>query len=313
MRIAVFFDGKNFYEGMRRFDATIEIDQERFTDWVVRAVGGETAEFAGAYYYTGHSADPAVGPVTRAQALGAFLDRLATLRGYFVRREPRVRRQTTCAVCHAAYEYTTEKRVDTRMVAELIQYAAVNAYDVAVLASGDEDFVPAVEAVDRLGKRVYVGHWPGQPVSRQLREACFGHVDFGLGLDDFLSQRRRRPETVLPTAADRPLPEAATPTEDTGPLHDVVLRELRNAEAQLPWISRWYFVNMWRGESLPSSAAERERIIDELIGLGHVREQMVTDPKGRPTIALRVSADAASGPGLPSEVADGNLRVTPDG
>jgi len=48
----------------------------------------------------------------------------------------------------------------------MIQLAAVGAYDVACLLSGDDDFVPTVQAV---GKQVYLATWPGQPVDRELR------------------------------------------------------------------------------------------------------------------------------------------------
>lgn len=294
MRVAIFFDGKNFYKGMREFDPALEIDQERLAEWVTHAAGGAAAEFAGAYYYTGHSDSPEVGDLERGRALGDFLTYLSLVRGYFVRREPRVVRHTTCKVCHASYDYTTEKRVDTRMVAELIQYAAVNAYDIAVLASGDEDLVPAVEAVNRLGKRVFVGHWPGQLVARELRAACFGRIDFGLGLDSFISQRRRLaiPVSGVTGVPGHPQPSTTptlTPSADEGPLHDAILRELRAAGTQLPYVSRWYFVNKWRGEGMPTSVAERERLIDELITRNQVAEDPVTDPKGRLSTAIRAT------------------------
>ena len=49
MRIAHFFDGNNYYRGLREFDQALEIDQERFTAWVTRQIGGEGARFVGAY------------------------------------------------------------------------------------------------------------------------------------------------------------------------------------------------------------------------------------------------------------------------
>lgn len=307
MRVALFFDGKNFYEGLRRFDPLVQIDFAEFSRWVTRAVAGETAEFAGAYYYTGHSASPDIGAAERGQALSDFLDYLDTVPGFFVRREPRVLRMTVCRNCRTAYEYPTEKRVDTRMVAELIQYAAVNSYDVAVLASGDDDFVPAVEAVDRLGKRVYVGTWPGQGLARDLRRRAFDRVDFGAGLQEFVTDRARRPERQAPAIPyndrERPghigmprpadattVPASTAPASSLQDAEQATIRELQVAEAQLAYVSRWYFVNKWRGEGLPVTTADRERVIDGLVALGHVDQYELVDPKGRNTAALRLRA-----------------------
>src|SRR4029453_2738313 len=48
------------------------------------------------------------------------------------------------------------------LVADLIPFAANGAYDAAVLVSGDDDFVPAVEAVNALGKKVWVATWSAE-------------------------------------------------------------------------------------------------------------------------------------------------------
>jgi hypothetical protein len=48
-----------------------------------------------------------------------FLKGLELRAGYIVKRDPRVRRTGQCPVCATEYEYTTEKRVDTRLVPAL--------------------------------------------------------------------------------------------------------------------------------------------------------------------------------------------------
>src|SRR5207245_9518011 len=88
------------------------------------------------------------------------------------------------------YEYTTEKRADTRRVAALIHYAAANAFDAAVLVSGDDDFVPAVEAVNALGKQVWVATWSADELSKDLRVRCFGHIHLSDGVSGFRAERR---------------------------------------------------------------------------------------------------------------------------
>ncbi len=284
MRVAIYFDGKNFFEALKSYDPTLGIDFERFAAWVTEAVGGPQATFVGAYYYTGFSSDPAIGPLEKGARLAEFLDYLSFARGFFVRREPRVLRSTVCKNCKTTYEYTEEKRVDTRMVADLIHYAAVNAFDVAVLASGDDDFVPAVEAVAELGKQVYIGVWPGQGVSRELRAGAFGKIDFSSGVQRFARYRAAPGVTVeaIPSVAQ------SAPADPSA----AILEALREAEGQLTYVSRWYFVNRWRMLAA-IDPDERERIIDHLVGEGRIEEYLMTDSKGRLTAALRLPATEA--------------------
>lgn len=49
-----------------------------------------------------------------------------------------------------------EKAVDVGLATALLEMAAVSAYDIAIVVCGDRDFVPALQAVRRLGKRVAV-------------------------------------------------------------------------------------------------------------------------------------------------------------
>lgn len=49
-----------------------------------------------------------------------------------------------------------EKAVDVGLATALLEMAAVSAYDIAIVICGDRDFVPALQAVRRLGKRVAI-------------------------------------------------------------------------------------------------------------------------------------------------------------
>ena len=206
MKICVFIDGQNFYRSLLRYDEALRVDYDKLARWITQAVGGQAGSFAGAYYYVGVSADaPAL--------VEGFLKGLELRPGYFVKREPRVRRSGRCTACGTTYEYTTEKRVDTRLVADLIQLAANDAFDAAVLVSGDEDFVPAVEAVNALGKQVWVATWSAEELSKDLRVRCFGEVHLSEGIAVFRAERarsadrdrsRRRRRTGSPPRRDTP-------------------------------------------------------------------------------------------------------------
>jgi uncharacterized LabA/DUF88 family protein len=66
-----------------------------------------------------------------------------------------------------------QKGVDTLLVLDMLQMAQQGAYDVALLLAGDADFVEVVDAVQRLGRQVFlVGPPETRSLSRALRDAA---------------------------------------------------------------------------------------------------------------------------------------------
>src|SRR5439155_612526 len=57
MKVAIFFDGQNFYRSLLRHDESLRVDYDRLATWITEQVGGASARFSGAYYYVGVSAD----------------------------------------------------------------------------------------------------------------------------------------------------------------------------------------------------------------------------------------------------------------
>lgn len=96
MRVAIFFDGKKFYRALQEYNPTLQIDYDKFARWVTTCAGGSSAVFVGAYYYTGHNPDPAG---AGRSAFTDFLRGLELRRGYFVKREPHVKRTAKCKKC----------------------------------------------------------------------------------------------------------------------------------------------------------------------------------------------------------------------
>src|SRR2546422_7948853 len=276
MKVCLFFDGQNFYRSLLRYDESVRVDYDRLAVWITQKVGGDNALFGAAHYYVGVSAGA-------PQQVEAFLKGLELRNGYYVKRDPRVRRTGRCPNCGGEYEYTTETRVDTRLVADLIHYAANGAYDAAVLVSGDDDFVPAVDAVNALGKQVWVATWSAEELSSDLRVRCFGQIRLSEGIPAFKVERPRiadrerygvgqRFEARMPPRPMRPPPE---PTLERG------LVELQRAQARLPHVSRGYFVTRWRSHELPPAGQERELLVQRLIEVGLAEEFEVTDHEGR--------------------------------
>ncbi len=284
MKICIFFDGANFYRALQRYDETLRVDYDRLAGWMTQAVGGPAAMFTAAYYYVGVSADA-------PQVVEGFLKGLELRRGYYVKREPRVRRTGRCPACGQEYEYSTEKRVDTRLVADLIHYAANGAYDAAVLVSGDGDFVPAVESVNALGKQVWVATWSAEELSSDLRVRCFGQINLGEGVAAFRADRtpRERPAPRLEIRPARPAlsrPTGEPPAPASTPL-ERGLSELQRAEARLPHVSRGYFVMRWKSHLLPPAGPEREQLVQRLLDQRLAEEFEVTDGAGRTVVAIR--------------------------
>jgi uncharacterized LabA/DUF88 family protein len=319
MKVYIFIDGQNFYRALQRYDETLRVDYDRLATWITQAVGGPSAFFGGAYYYVGVSSDA-------PPQVENFLKGLELRQGYYVRREPRKRRTGRCPACGADYDYTTEKRVDSRMVAELIHFAANGTYDAAVLLSGDDDFVPAVEAVNALGKQVWVATWSAEELSTELRVRCFGQIRLSDGVSAFRAERARVGTDRAASAGERGYgerpyaeraygergygdrggyadrgydraagsrftgfaPRAPRPAAPTGAIGvERALLELQRAEARLPHVSRGYFVTRWKSHQLPPAGHEREQLVQQMLDTGLIEEFQVTDAEGRTVTAIR--------------------------
>lgn len=87
-----------------------------------------------------------------------FFDRLRKNPHFNVRLGRRVRREREfeCPECHHKFKKTTyeQKGVDSLIALDLITLATRNAYDIAILVGGDQDFIHSVKEVRMIGKRV---------------------------------------------------------------------------------------------------------------------------------------------------------------
>lgn len=167
MKVCLFFDGKNFFASMKSWDSSFEVDYNQLARKIIEEIGPDSV-FNGAYYYVG------TGP---GSDLSKFINHLKLQPGYFVRTRERKHRSRECPNCHQRMSYTEEKEVDTLMVSEMIQLAAQDAFDIAVLFSGDSDLVPAAESLRALGKKVIIATWGDRGLSKRLREYAFSQID----------------------------------------------------------------------------------------------------------------------------------------
>lgn len=93
--------------------------------------------------------------------------------------------QHECPNCNRKYTKSPEKGVDSAIVTDLFSLAWEKSYDVAILVSGDADFVPAVEALQNKGLKIVNATWKGY--GHQLAKTCWASFE----LDSHISNLRR--------------------------------------------------------------------------------------------------------------------------
>jgi uncharacterized LabA/DUF88 family protein len=286
MRVAIFFDGKNFYSGWRATAEGQVVDFGKLSKWLVASVGGSW--LWGAYYYTGIETGDAASTKNQRQLVD-FLDKLELLPGFFVHRFSRKVRQRCCEKCGNIDTYSQEKEVDTTMVADMLRLAAVDAFDIAVLVSGDGDHTPAVEGVRAIGKQVYVATWRQGGLSPRIRKAAFDHIDLEKGLACFVAVSKL---VATPTSTklldavtqDVRLPDGQTEPTSVGDIEDAetaFLRGLASAEKHFNggYVGVNYFLRTWKSTGLSKDFQARNRILQKLLQKGIIETFSAPDGK----------------------------------
>ena len=92
-----------------------------------------------------------------------------------------------CSKCDSDMRGTEEKGVDTRLATDLVSLAWEEAYDVAILVTADQDFVPAAENLQKKGIKVIHAGFP--PNGALLRQKCWGSIDITKYMREFEHKR----------------------------------------------------------------------------------------------------------------------------
>lgn len=71
--------------------------------------------------------------------------------------------------------YTEEKETDINLATHMLSKGFQNAYDIAVLVSGDTDYIKVVETLHNIGKIVVIAHFKHQKINR-YNGVCDAHV-----------------------------------------------------------------------------------------------------------------------------------------
>ena len=175
-RAVLFIDGSNFYHAAKGIGvATGDLDYQKLANKLI-----VSRELAGIRYYVGQVS----GNLSSRSSQQKFLSRIEgqgvkVVKGRIERRMVRpndnpligklkdvvVAHQADLddpilveleALCKMSFPQYIEKRVDVSIAVDMVTMAHSGQYDVAYLLSADGDFVPAVEAVKKLGGKVFV-------------------------------------------------------------------------------------------------------------------------------------------------------------
>ena len=155
-RVMVFIDYRNIFEANKEMQEYAEIDLLRLTKILVGK-----RDLMGAYIFDAlRKGDPENDPTVRKH------DRLR-YDGFRV-----IARQSVKVNSEGKEE---QKEVDVSLACEMLEHALMNHFDVAIVVSGDRDFVPAMKKVQAAGKRVEVASFEGSLDSESKKIADIYH------------------------------------------------------------------------------------------------------------------------------------------
>jgi len=160
-RVMMFIDGSNMYHAIRAYSRKnkryYKIDYVKLRDVLL-----QNRHLIRAYFFCSY--DPKAKPVK-------FYDYL-TSNGFEVVAKPLRTRQI------GEKSSRTEKGVDVALAVKMLSLAYENAYDTAILVSGDSDYVEAVSLVKDKGKRVEIAAFRGT-INREFRQLAdrFTYLD----------------------------------------------------------------------------------------------------------------------------------------
>lgn len=160
-RIIIFIDNSNIFKGFQKYN--IKADYEKLKNLIAR-----NRELQAIFLYEG-----VVYPMSPAKK--KWYEELNNRSGYAIK----------ASFDKIASSGAIEKKVDINIAIDIISLAYENAYDTAVLVSGDGDFVPVVKKVKELHKSVEVWAFRYSLANALKEELKQENINY---LDDILSK-----------------------------------------------------------------------------------------------------------------------------
>jgi len=131
-RIIIFIDNSNIFQGFKKYN--IKADYEKLKSFIARG-----RQLQSIFLYEG-----VVYPISPQKK--RWYKELSNRSGYMIK----------ASFDKIAPDGAVEKKVDIKIAIDIVSLAYENAYDTAVLVSGDGDFVPVVKKLKELEKNIEV-------------------------------------------------------------------------------------------------------------------------------------------------------------
>jgi uncharacterized LabA/DUF88 family protein len=190
MKVKIFVDFWNLQLSWNEYHSNlgvvtpVKIPWEGILPRVLLSKVGADCEYAGTHVYA------SINPKSpKDRGLHSFLQQMDLFEGYKVtvkERKPAKKIKCThdacrkeithCPHCQEELIRTVEKGVDTSIAIELFHYSLEKMYEKAILISNDEDFVPAIEYIQRRGNQIIHASFKNQGFA--VKKACWSHINF---------------------------------------------------------------------------------------------------------------------------------------
>jgi uncharacterized LabA/DUF88 family protein len=160
-RVMVFIDGSNLHhavERRQRKDTSFRIDYQKLVGALVGA-----RKLVRAYYYGSR-------PMHAVAEQESFFKKLERL-GFEISIKTLKVREKICKSCGQAQRTYIEKGVDVALITDLLAFGFRNGYDTAIIVSGDNDFLGAINEVKRLPRRVEIAAFSDSVSEETQRKA----------------------------------------------------------------------------------------------------------------------------------------------
>ena len=161
-RVAIFIDGSNLYHNLKRYDIKTTFEE------IIKKVETKR-EIVDIFYYTA-LLDKSIDE-KRYNKHKKFLEKIKKIPNFNV-----VLCNLRKMILEDGSVDFTIKGDDVYLATDLIKGAYENLYDVAIIVSGDADFIPAIKLVQKNNKKVINAFFP-KSSSYLLRNCCDGSIN----------------------------------------------------------------------------------------------------------------------------------------
>ena len=161
-RVMIFIDGSNLYHNLKRYEIKIRFEE------IIKKLETKREVVSICYYAAllDEEHDP-----ERYKKHKEFLEKIKKIPNFNV------------VLCNLKKIVLNDGTIDYQikgddvyLAVDLVSGAYENLYDVAIIVSGDEDFIPAIKLAQKNGKKVINAFFP-KSSSYLLRDCCNGSIN----------------------------------------------------------------------------------------------------------------------------------------